>query len=363
MLAAVAAFISGYSAMAADEWAVKIGDETVSMESFENYYGLFMKMSDNQQNGESQNTGPVDTLSAGSASSESLFLENLIASKVLYRYAISSGTINAGDIRTLTEMAGIDAAAQYYYNEKVMRTILIAEDEIREYHDQSLPPAEIRRNIFQRKAQDKMTELREGYYAEVENKELLIDDDTITRFHRMQIKKMTGASTDDEVDRQMKESAGTHPFFNRMLFRDQMCLSVYLADKAKKDTGLNHREIETFIRLKEIEEVGRYYLTQTVIKNVTVTDDEISSFYNQYKDSFKELSIEDKLVVTRARKVQKFLSQPFAVAEAFTGRSGKYVKLDDTVRGFKEILAGLHDDKSEDDFYMKGGIEEVGAKA
>ena len=73
----------------------------------------------------------------------------------------------------------------------------------------------------------------------------------------------------------------------------------------------------------------------------------------------EELSNEDKLVVARARKVQKFLSQPFAVAEAFTGRSGKYVKLADTVRGFKEILAGLHDDKSEDDFYMKGGIEEV----
>ena len=97
----------------------------------------------------------------------------------------------------------------------------------------------------------------------------------------------------------------------------------------------------------------------------------VQKILQRYKDlqdiiailGMEELSIEDKLVVTRARKVQKFLSQPFAVAEAFTGRSGKYVKLDDTVRGFKEILAGLHDDKSEDDFYMKGGIEEVGAKA
>jgi F-type H+-transporting ATPase subunit beta len=56
------------------------------------------------------------------------------------------------------------------------------------------------------------------------------------------------------------------------------------------------------------------------------------------------------------------LSQPFQVAEAFTGRPGKYVKLADTVRGFKEILEGKHDDKSEDEFYMKGGIEEVGKK-
>ena len=97
----------------------------------------------------------------------------------------------------------------------------------------------------------------------------------------------------------------------------------------------------------------------------------VQKILQRYKDlqdiiailGMEELSNEDKLVVTRARKVQKFLSQPFAVAEAFTGRSGKYVKLADTVRGFKEILAGLHDDKSEDDFYMKGGIEEVGAKA
>ncbi|MFA6994932.1 MAG: F0F1 ATP synthase subunit beta [Patescibacteria group bacterium] len=73
----------------------------------------------------------------------------------------------------------------------------------------------------------------------------------------------------------------------------------------------------------------------------------------------EELSAEDKIIVARARKIQKFLSQPNFVAEQFTGRAGKYVKLADTVRGFKEILDGKHDDKSEDCFYMKGGIEEV----
>ncbi len=73
----------------------------------------------------------------------------------------------------------------------------------------------------------------------------------------------------------------------------------------------------------------------------------------------EELSVEDKIIVARARKIQKFLSQPFFVAETFTGRPGKYVKLVDTVRGFKEILDGKHDDKSEDSFYMKGGIEEI----
>ena len=72
-----------------------------------------------------------------------------------------------------------------------------------------------------------------------------------------------------------------------------------------------------------------------------------------------ELSDDDKLTVSRARKMQKFLSQPFAVAEQFTGSPGKYVKLADTVRGFKDILEGKHDDKPEQAFYMKGGIDEV----
>ena len=73
----------------------------------------------------------------------------------------------------------------------------------------------------------------------------------------------------------------------------------------------------------------------------------------------EELSEEDKLTVSRARKIQRFLSQTFFVAEGFTGRAGKYVKREDTVRAFKEILEGKHDGKSEDAFYMKGGIEEV----
>lgn len=74
-----------------------------------------------------------------------------------------------------------------------------------------------------------------------------------------------------------------------------------------------------------------------------------------------ELADEDKLVVARARKVQKFLSQPMFVAEAFTGRSGKYVKIEDTIKGFKKILNGEMDKVPEDEFYMKGTIEEVGS--
>ena len=72
-----------------------------------------------------------------------------------------------------------------------------------------------------------------------------------------------------------------------------------------------------------------------------------------------ELSEEDKLTVSRARKVQQFLSQPFFVAEQFTGMSGKYVKLEDTIRGFAEIVAGMHDDVPEQAFRYVGTIEEV----
>ena len=94
---------------------------------------------------------------------------------------------------------------------------------------------------------------------------------------------------------------------------------------------------------------------------------EVQQVLQRYKDlqdiiailGMDELSEEDKLTVGRARKVQKFLSQPFFVAETFTGTPGQYASLKDTVRGFKEILEGKHDDKPEQAFYMKGTIDEV----
>ena len=77
----------------------------------------------------------------------------------------------------------------------------------------------------------------------------------------------------------------------------------------------------------------------------------------------EELSDEDKLTVSRARKIQRFLSQPFFVAEVFTGSPGKYVPLRETVRGFKEILEGKYDDLPEAAFYMVGTIDEAVEKA
>jgi len=95
---------------------------------------------------------------------------------------------------------------------------------------------------------------------------------------------------------------------------------------------------------------------------------EILQRYKELQDiiailGIEELSDEDKLVVARARKIQRFLSQPFHVAEEFTGRPGKYVPVGETVRGFKEICEGRHDDKPEQAFYMMGGIEDVVARA
>ena len=75
-----------------------------------------------------------------------------------------------------------------------------------------------------------------------------------------------------------------------------------------------------------------------------------------------ELAEEDRLIVSRARKVERFLSQPFFVAEVFTGSPGKYVKLEDTIKGFQEILRGDHDDLPEQAFYLVGDINEAKEK-
>ena len=90
--------------------------------------------------------------------------------------------------------------------------------------------------------------------------------------------------------------------------------------------------------------------------------------YNELQDiiaimGMDELSEEDKLTVARARKIQRFLSQPFSVAEQFTGFEGKYVPLKETIRGFKEILEGKHDDLPESAFLFVGTIDEAVEKA
>ena len=97
----------------------------------------------------------------------------------------------------------------------------------------------------------------------------------------------------------------------------------------------------------------------------------VKAILQKYKDlqdiiailGIDELSDEDKAIVSRARKIQKFLSQPFFVAEQFTGLEGKYIKLEDTIRSFKELVEGKHDDVLEQAFYMVGTIDEALEKA
>ena len=127
---------------------------------------------------------------------------------------------------------------------------------------------------------------------------------------------------------------------------------------------------------RALTELGLYPAVDPLDSNSTILDPEVvgEEHYNvardvqrilqRYKDlqdiiailGMDELSDEDKLTVARARRIQRFLTQPFFVAEVFTGNVGQYVKLADTIKGFREILDGKHDDKPESAFYMKGAV-------
>ena len=135
----------------------------------------------------------------------------------------------------------------------------------------------------------------------------------------------------------------------------------------------------TVVLSRGLTELGIYPAVDPLDSTSTVLDPNIvgadhyevarrvQQVLQRYKDlqdiiailGIEELSEEDKVTVARARKVQRFLSQPFFVAEVFTGRPGKYVPLKETIRSFREILDGKYDDKDENAFYMRGSIEEI----
>lgn len=135
----------------------------------------------------------------------------------------------------------------------------------------------------------------------------------------------------------------------------------------------------TVVLNRSLTELGIYPAVDPLDSSSTILDPniigeehyrtarDVQKVLQRYKDlqdiiailGMEELSEEDKTTVTRARRIQKFLSQPNFVAEAFTGLEGKYVPVKETVRAFREILDGKHDDKPEQAFYMKGGIDEV----
>ena len=139
----------------------------------------------------------------------------------------------------------------------------------------------------------------------------------------------------------------------------------------------------TIVLSRQIAELGIYPAVDPLDSTSSILDPhvlglehyntarEMQMILQKYKDlqdiiailGMDELSDEDKLTVSRARKMQRFLSQPFHVAEAFTGTPGVYVKIEDTIKGFREIMAGKHDDLPESAFYMIGSIEEAVEKA
>lgn len=143
-------------------------------------------------------------------------------------------------------------------------------------------------------------------------------------------------------------------------------------------TTFSHLD-STIVLSRALTELGIYPAVDPLDSSSTVLDPqivgdehyyvarEVQRILQRYKDlqdiiailGMEELSEDDKVTVYRARKIQKFLSQPFFVAETFTGRPGKYVSRQDTVKNFKEIIDGKHDEVSEDAFYMKGNIAEI----
>jgi F-type H+-transporting ATPase subunit beta len=147
-------------------------------------------------------------------------------------------------------------------------------------------------------------------------------------------------------------------------------------------TTFSHLDATTVLS-RQIVELGIYPAVDPLASTSRVLDPriigeehyqtarEVQMILQRYKDlqdiiailGMDELADEDKILVGRARRIQKFLSQPFFVAEVFTGTEGRYVKLEDTIKGFKKILAGEMDDIPEQAFYMLGGIEEVYEKA
>ena len=126
-------------------------------------------------------------------------------------------------------------------------------------------------------------------------------------------------------------------------------------------------ELGIYPAVDPLASTSRALATEIVGKEHYEVARNVQKVLQRYKDlqdiiailGMDELSPQDKLIVVRARKIQRFLSQPFSVAQVFTGREGKQVPVADTVRGFKEILDGKHDDVPEGNFYMKGGIEEI----
>jgi F-type H+-transporting ATPase subunit beta len=229
------------------------------------------------------------------------------------------------------------------------------------------------------------------YFRDAENKDVLLFIDNIFRFTQ------AGSEVSALLGR-MPSAVGYQPTLltemgelqERITSTKKGSITSVQAIYVPADDYTDPAPATTFAHLdattnlsRAISELGIYPAVDPLASSSRILDPRIigDEHYNvarqvkqilqRYKDlqdiiailGIDELSEEDRLTVSRARKIQKFLSQPFFVAQQFTGLEGKYVSIADTIRGFKEIVEGKHDDIGEQDFYMAGTIDEVIEKA
>ncbi len=229
------------------------------------------------------------------------------------------------------------------------------------------------------------------YFRDVEGQDVLIFIDNIFRFTQ------AGAEVSALLGR-MPSAVGYQPTLGTDLGALQeritsttkgsitsvQCVYVPADDLTDPAPATTFAHLDgTVVLSRQIAELGIYPAVDPLDSTSRILDPnvlgeehyftarQVQQILQKYKDlqdiiailGMDELSDEDKLTVSRARKIQRFLSQPFNVAETFTGLAGKYVKLEDTIRGFKEIVEGKHDEIPEQAFYMVGGIEEAVEKA
>jgi len=229
------------------------------------------------------------------------------------------------------------------------------------------------------------------YYRDVEGQDVLIFIDNIFRFTQ------AGSEVSALLGR-MPSAVGYQPTLavdlgelqERITSTDKGSITAVQCVYVPADDLTDPAPATTFAHLdgtvvlsRQIAELGIYPAVDPLDSTSRILDAayigeehymvsrQVQTILQKYKDlqdiiailGIDELSDEDKITVSRARKIQRFLSQPFHVAETFTGMPGVYVKIEDTVRGFKEICEGKHDDLPEQAFYMVGGIEEAVEKA
>jgi F-type H+-transporting ATPase subunit beta len=225
------------------------------------------------------------------------------------------------------------------------------------------------------------------YFRDAENKDVLLFIDNIFRFTQ------AGSEVSALLGR-MPSAVGYQPTLlsemgqlqERITSTKRGSITSVQAIYVPADDYTDPAPATTFAHLdattnlsRQIAELGIYPAVDPLASSSRILDPrvignehytvarQVKQILQRYKDlqdiiailGIDELSEEDKLTVSRARKIQKFLSQPFFVAAQFTGREGKYVTIDETIRGFKEIVAGKHDGVPEQAFYLQGTIDEV----